>query len=168
MRKRIWSKPASTEDERGRSRTRDPIVAAGENEGETMAGKPMTHDELVEKLRKADLRKTWSNTKTKVLALVKKDSFYKDAAKALEKQFDQGLGPALDKWTAELNKYPKWSLAKLFSIRNDITEIMKKYIKAIEKAGLNFKDELTLKGMLEALDEALAKNWKLLDEAGKK
>jgi hypothetical protein len=96
-----------------------------------------------------DLRKVWRNAKTSELKALK-------AAKVdvgdLPQQFDQGLGPLLDQWSAEIAKFPKHSAAKTRDLAAQIAEQLHHYRTAINtKLGAD-----RTSGLVEGLDVVAA------------
>jgi hypothetical protein len=107
-------------------------------------------------LKNHDPHEVWKKYKKAAVDMAAKDG-HKADTEALEKQFDQGLGKALDKFLAESYRPPeKLDLAKLKTLRNGIAPIIKGYkdkaLKAQPKIGRAAK---LLADALDAVDKSL-------------
>ena len=79
------------------------------------------------------MRAEWTAAKKDCLTKVKKAD--PEGAKELDKLFNQGLGPQVDKYEKELDKFPDVDLTKLMKHVTKIKSIIDQYEKGIEKGG---------------------------------
>lgn len=84
-----------------------------------------SHDELKEKLR-VDPRDVWSRFKEAILKDLKRNG-RRVEANAFDGSFNQGFGPLLDKWRAQMRKAPRYNRANVKEVYDKIVEVQYDY-----------------------------------------
>ena len=105
--------------------------------------------EATARIKEAGIRKVWSKMKNDCIQDTKKDD--PDEAKELEKLFDQGLGPEIDKYYKQLGKFPDIDMSKVEKHITTIKTIINKYQDGLKNSGA--KNAVGLRMMLSKFED---------------
>ena len=119
----------------------------------------MPNKRIEDAFKSNPLRKIWKKIRDVQLKKQAKydKEFNQSLAPAMKKQFDQGLGPLLDKWEKEVGKWPKTDPKKLGAIGAEIGKVMASYKAKIDGMDLDGKIPIALKGTLDQLAKEIAR-----------
>ena len=114
------------------------------------------------KIKKYGMRTIWSTSKKDCIAKLKKVD--EESAKELEGVFNKDLGPQIDKYYKELDKFPDVDLTKVIKHVTKIKSIIDAYQKGIAKNASLGSIGLTmlLDGFMDAIQADVAEYSKFL------